>query len=233
MNPDTIVLGLLWYVAFLFSLCCHESAHALAAKLGGDPTAFLAGQMTLNPVPHVRRELFGTVIVPIASYAVGGWMIGWASAPYDPAWRRLYPRRAAWMALAGPAANFSLAVLAAIVIRVGVALHEFRLEGPLGFAQLVSADPSTGPVVHALAPLLSIVFSLNVLLGTFNLLPVPPLDGNAAIGLLLPESWARRLADVGQNRTFALVGLLIAWKFFAVIFQPVFAVALNLIYSRK
>jgi Zn-dependent protease len=232
MNPDTMVLGLLWYVSFLFSLCCHESAHALAAKLGGDPTAFLAGQMTLNPVPHVRRELFGTVIVPIASYAIGGWMIGWASAPYDPAWRRLYPRRAAWMALAGPAANFTLAVLAAIAIRTGVALRVFALNGPLGFAQLVSAVPSGGVVAHALAALLSIVFSLNVLLGAFNLLPVPPLDGNAALGLLLPQAWARRLADLGQNRTLALVGLLLAWKFFGVIFQPVFSVALNLIYAR-
>ena len=232
MNPDTMVLGLLWYVAFLFSLCCHESAHALAAKLGGDPTAFLAGQMTLNPVPHVRREPFGTVIVPIASYLVGGWMIGWASAPYDPAWRRRYPRRAAWMALAGPAANFTLAVLAAITIRTGGALGAFALNGPLGFAQLVSAGPSAGSVAHALAALLSIMFSLNVLLGTFNLLPVPPLDGNAAIGLLLPESWARRVADLGQNRTLALVGLLVAWKFFDVIFQPVFSVALNLIYAH-
>lgn len=232
MNPDTVYLGFLWYIAFLFSLCCHEGAHALAAKLGGDPTAFLAGQMTLNPLPHVRREIFGTVIVPIASYAVGGWMIGWASAPYDPAWRRLYPRRAAWMALAGPAANFSLAVLAAIAIRAGVAMRVFAFEGPFGFARLVSAVPSSGFAAHALAALLSIVFSLNVLLGAFNLLPVPPLDGNATLGLLLPESWARRLADVGQNRTLALVGILLAWKFFDVVFQPIFSVALGLIYAR-
>jgi Zn-dependent protease len=231
MNPDAITLGVLWYVAFLFSLCCHEGAHALAAKLGGDPTAFLAGQVTLNPVPHVRRELFGTVIVPIASYLVGGWMIGWATAPYDPAWRQQYPRRAAWMALAGPAANFTLAILAALAIRAGAALGVFTFSGPLGFAQLVSAAPSSGPLVHGLATLLSIFFSLNVLLGAFNLLPVPPLDGNAALGLLLPETWARRLASVGRNGTLALVGLIVAWKFFDVIFRPIFSVALSLLYA--
>ncbi len=229
MRPDTLALGLLWYIAFLFSLCCHESAHALAARLGGDPTAFLAGSMTLNPVPHIRREPFGTVLVPIASFFLAGWMIGWASAPYNPAWQRQYPRRAAWMALAGPAANFTLVILAAIAIHVGLALGAFVLPGRVGFTSVVDAA-APASVTGGLATLLSILFSLNLLLGTFNLLPVPPLDGTGAIGVLLPDRLARRFADLGRNRTFALVGLLIAWKFFDYLFQPVFMAALNLLY---
>jgi Zn-dependent protease len=229
MHADTLASGLLWYVAFLFSLCCHESAHALAARLGGDPTAFLAGQMTLNPLPHIRREPFGTVVLPIASYLVGGWMLGWASAPYNPAWQRQYPRRAAGMALAGPAANFTLVILAAGAIRAGLAMGAFVLPDRIGFAAVINAA-SRDSMAGTLATLLSILFSLNVLLATFNLLPVPPLDGNTAIGLLLPEAIARRLSDVSRNRTVALVGLLVAWKLFDYLFRPLFVTALNLLY---
>ena len=229
MRPDLLALGLLWYIAFLFSLCCHEGAHALAARLGGDPTAFLAGSMTLNPLPHIRREPFGTVLVPILSYALGGWMIGWASAPYDPAWRRQYPRRAAWMALAGPAANFTLVIAAAVAIHVGITSGVFVRPSAVRFTSVVDAASPTS-AAGGVATLLSIVFSLNLLLGTFNLLPVPPLDGSTAIGLLLPEGLARRAADFGRNRTLALAGLLIAWKLFDYIFEPVFLNALSLLY---
>ena len=82
LSPEFLVQGLIWYVVFLFSTTCHEASHSLAAKLGGDLTAFHGGQVTLNPVPHVRREPFGMVLVPLLSFVLGGWMIGWASAPY-------------------------------------------------------------------------------------------------------------------------------------------------------
>src|SRR5215468_4693673 len=101
MDSQLLLMGLVWYVVFLLSTTCHEAAHALVAKWGGDLTAFRGGQVTLNPLPHIRREPFGMVLFPILSYALGGWMMGWASAPYDPTWCRMYPRRAAKMALAG------------------------------------------------------------------------------------------------------------------------------------
>jgi len=99
VQPEVITLGILWYIVFLFSTVCHEGAHALVAKWGGDLTAFHGGQVSLNPWPHIRREPFGMVVFPILTYVMGGWMMGWASAPYDPAWERRHPRRAAWMAL--------------------------------------------------------------------------------------------------------------------------------------
>jgi len=85
MTPQFLILGVIWYIVFLFSTTCHEGAHALIARIGGDSTAFHGGQVTLNPWPHIRREPFGLVVVPILSYFVAHWMIGWASAPYDPA----------------------------------------------------------------------------------------------------------------------------------------------------
>src|SRR4051812_33822855 len=120
MTADVIALGLIWYVVFLFSTTCHEAAHAFVAKGEGDLTAFEGGQVTLNPSPHIKREPFGMLLFPIASFLMGGWMMGWASAPYDPAWSARYPHRAAKMALAGPAANFFLALLAGLAVHLGL-----------------------------------------------------------------------------------------------------------------
>ena len=63
---------------------------------------------TLDPLPHIRREPFGMVVMPILSYVLAGFMIGWASAPYDPYWARAHRKKAALMAMAGPASNLAL-----------------------------------------------------------------------------------------------------------------------------
>lgn len=228
MNPEFIALGFLWYIAFLFSLTCHEAAHALAAQWGGDLTAAEGGQVTLNPLPHIQREIVGTTIVPILSYALGGWMIGWGSAPFDPHWRDRHPHRAAWMALAGPAANFILMLLAALGIRVGILTRAFAPPQSAQFTRVVAA---THPgALEGAATLLSIMFSLNLLLGLFNLLPIPPLDGHGAIGLLFTEDFARRFTAATRNPSFAMLGLIVGWKVFGYLYDPLFTVALNVLY---
>jgi Zn-dependent protease len=65
IDQEMLAVGLLWYVAFLLSLTCHEAAHALVAMWGGDRTAAEAGQVSLNPIPHMQRAPFGTIVVPI------------------------------------------------------------------------------------------------------------------------------------------------------------------------
>src|ERR1700730_18591085 len=111
-SPELLAYGFVWYVAFLFSTTCHEAAHALVAKLGGDDTAASGGQVSLNPVPHIQREPWGMVVIPILSFIFTRGMIGWATAPFDPHWERRYPRRAALMELAGPAAGYTRRPLA-------------------------------------------------------------------------------------------------------------------------
>jgi Zn-dependent protease len=228
MTQEQLATGLVWYVVFLLSLTCHEAAHALAALWGGDPTAARGGQVTLNPVPHIQREPLGTVAVPILSYLLGGWMIGWGSAPYDPLWRDRHPRRAAWMALAGPLANVALVLLAAAGIHLGIVAGILAPPESARFTRVVAgtaAGYSTG-----LAFFLSVLFSLNLLLASFNLLPIPPLDGNTAAGLLLSEASARRFAHFSNHPGFAMIGLIVCWKMFDYIFDPVFLLALNLLY---
>src|ERR1035438_7181926 len=226
MTADSLVLGFTWYVVFLLSTTCHEAAHALAARLGGDLTAFHGGQASLDPIPHIRREPFGMVIFPILSYVVGGWMMGWASAPYDPLWAERHPHRAAWMSLAGPGANFTLVLVAALSIHVGLIMGAFQHPDTANFTHIVVA---AGPGAAAgIATFLSVMFSLNLLLGTFNLIPLPPLDGFGAVGLLAGENGARRIQAFGhQIRAYSMIGLLVAWKGFDPVFDPVFTLSLR------
>ena len=158
-------------------------------------------------------------------------MIGWASAPFNPEWQRQYPRRSAWMALAGPAANFSLMLLAGVAIRIGLAVGYFQPPELGGsYAALVAQTGAAGPTF--LTSALSILFILNLLLGTFNLLPVPPLDGHAAVMLVMPDSVAARYLEwVRESRNFGLIGLVIAWTLFDRIFEPIFFFALHTLYA--
>jgi Zn-dependent protease len=227
-TPQFLILGVIWYIVFLFSTTCHEGAHSLAAKIGGDTTAFHGGQVTLNPIPHIRRSPFGLLVVPILSYFVAHWMIGWASAPYDPTWQQRYPRRAAWMALAGPAANFTLVILSALAIRAGMLLGYFSVPEFVNFTHITQA--SGGGVAEFAATFLSIIFLLNLLLGTFNLLPVPPLDGNTGITLFMSEGTALKFVDWSRSQGFGMIGLLLAWYAYDKMFPFIFRFALAALY---
>jgi Zn-dependent protease len=227
---ETALLGIVWYAVFLLSTTIHEAAHAWAASRGGDLTAYHGGQVSLDPMPHIRQEPLGTVIVPIVSYVLSNfsWMIGWASTPYDPFWADRHPHRAAWMSLAGPAANLMLVVAAALAIRLGILLGVFSAPDSISFTHVVSA--LAGGWLNGLAVLLSILFTLNVVLFVFNLLPVPPLDGSGVVALFMSEDLARRYQAVVHQPVFMWVGLLVAWKLFGVIFSGVHLLAINLLY---
>jgi len=223
-----LVLGITWYVALLVALTCHEAAHGFAALKLGDPTAFSRGQVTLDPVAHIRREPFGTVVMPILSFILAGWMIGWASSPYDPHWARNNRRSAALMALAGPVANLILVVIAGLAIRGGMLLGVFYAPESITFEQ-VTAAASPG-FANSASVALSIVFSLNLILFVFNLIPLPPLDGSEVLSLFLSESAAERYAAILRQPAFRIIGLVVAWRLLDVVLNPVHLLALNILY---
>lgn len=221
--------ALTYYVVFLFSITLHEAAHAWAAKRGGDLTAYHGGQVSLDPVPHIRREPFGMVVLPVVSVLLSGWPFGFASAPYDPAWAERYPRRAAMMALAGPAANLLLVLVAGALLRGGEAVGVFHAPDSVDFGHL--ADAGAGRLQESLASVLSVFFSLNLLLAVFNLLPLPPLDGSGAVPLFLsPEASRRYLQVLWSNPALGWLGILLAWQMVDAVFDPVFLGAVNLLY---
>jgi len=223
--------GLTYFVVFLFSTTLHEAAHAWTAMRGGDLTAYRGGQVSLNPVPHIRREPFGMLMLPLLTAVALGWPFGYASAPYDPTWARRHPKRAAIMALAGPGANFALVLLSALLVRIGIAADVFYAPDRVNFGTIAASD--AGGVWPALSFILGAFFSVNLLLMALNLLPLPPLDGSGAVPLLLSDEATKKYQDVlWGNPALQFVGLFLAWQLFKVVFSPVFLVAVNLLYPE-
>jgi Zn-dependent protease len=170
----------------LFAITLHEAAHAYAARYFGDNTAYAQGRMTLNPLSHV--DLFGTIIIPIALYLTSGFVFGYAKpVPVQFGNLRNPKRDMAWVALAGPLANFIMALLWLILAVVLVATNVGE-EFPHKVAQ-------AGIVT-------------NLLIFAFNLFPLPPLDGGRVLTSMLPHRLAYQFAKLEPYGFFILLALL-------------------------
>ena len=196
----------------LFAITVHEAAHGYVAYLLGDPTARILGRLTLNPVKHI--DLMGTIIVPIALLMVhAGIIFGWAK-PVPINLRNLSkPRRDSLLvALAGPMANFFMAITWAIIIKIGVFLLARNLPGALA--------------IYAMGV---VGIQLNLVLMVFNLLPLPPLDGAHIISSLLPSKLAMQYERIAS---FGLPVLLVLVYFGIVgaIIRPIIAFLYSAIY---
>lgn len=228
MDYVTLAIGGLWYAAFIVSTTLHEAAHGLAAKKLGDPTAYHHGLVTVDPIPHIKRSPFGMVIVPIVSFVLNGWMIGWASAPYDLYWAQYNRKKAAKMALAGPAANLCLLIVAGIAIRVGIGLGYFRAPESITFTRITTAAPNT--LANSAAITISIFFSLNLILLVFNLIPLPPLDGSGVLMLVLSDRAAEKYQAMTYQPGVRVMGLVGAWYLIGVLLPPMQGLALMILY---
>lgn len=229
---DLPILGI-WYIVFLFSTVAHEAAHGLLAHLGGDSTAYHGGQVTLDPVAHIRRSPWGMVLIPILTFVQMGWMMGWASTPYDDEWGKRFPRRQALMSLAGPATNFLIALIGILIIKALLAAQVFDAPYSFSFTQLVrqAGEQQAGSPIHGLAIALSVLVNLNVLLGLFNLLPIPPLDGAGIVEGLFPNSMGKLYDKMRETPVLQIVGLLLAWRVFDPISRPAFLFVIGLVHG--
>jgi len=189
------------FIVLLFSLTVHETAHAWTADRLGDPTARLAGRVSLNPVVHA--DLIGTVLFPLLSLVGGIPLIGWAK-PVPVNLGRLRRGRTDYVlvAAAGPASNLLLALVASAVM--AVMPWESLLTG--------SRDVAT-----PLFTLLSRALTLNVLLAVFNMLPIPPLDGGNVLAGLLPRPMAMRYDALVRPYGFMLLYALMLTRGFEVL----------------
>jgi len=204
------------YLVFVFSLVAHEGAHAIVAKWGGDWTAYNRGQASLNPMPHMKREPAGLVVIPILTYLSGGFMMGWASAPYHVEWSRRYPGRAALMAAAGPAANILLVLLSSGVVVWMVNQHGWSLSSG-GWDTLVVNELGE---YDLWTRTLSMCWMQNLLLALFNLIPVPPLDGSAMMSGILPSELRRKWQVAIHDPRVAGIGILVVWLGFGRLWRP-------------
>jgi Zn-dependent protease len=186
---DLIQTIAVYALPVLFAITLHEAAHAYAARYLGDSTAYLQGRMSLNPVKHI--DPFGTILIPVLLYVAtsGSFLFGYAKpVPIDFGKLRKPKRDMAWVALAGPAANFVMALLwmiFAILLGVGGVEEEF-------FSRMAQAGVLSNLVMFA-----------------FNLFPIPPLDGGRVLTSMLPHRYAYKFAQIEPYGFFIVMGLVL------------------------
>lgn len=229
MNSEfNIIFLVTWYVVFIISTTIHEACHAWIGKRGGDLTAFHGGQVSLDPTPHIRREPFGMIVVPIISLLLMGWPLGFASVPYDPVWAQQNPRKSAYMSLAGPTGNLLLLIMAGILIRVGILLGWFLPPEAITITHICAA--TSDGALQGLSIILSMFFIENLVLFIFNMIPLPPLDGSEIITLFFNPKHIDRYHQFINNPAMSFIGIFVAWQVFDLIFSTFYTISLNILY---
>ncbi len=189
----------------LVSLVLHELAHGWVAYRLGDPTAKVHGRLTLNPLKHL--DLWGTIMLAITFLGSGGtFFFGWAKpVPVDPRYFKDGQRGMMWVGLAGPLTNYAMALVAAGLI----------------WLTYLSTDS------FFLLKMFWMLFLLNVILGTLNLLPIPPLDGSRVVGGFLPRATYARWAELDRYGNFVFIGLFVMLYAFPALYAASFGAVLD------
>ena len=159
--------SIFFLIVILFSAIIHEYAHGLMASLLGDDTAKHEGRLTLNPIPHI--DPVGTILIPGVLFLLGtGFLFGWAKpVPFNPYNLKNQRWGPSLVGVAGPGSNLIIAFIFALIIR---------------FAPGISSD---------FIVFLGIIVYANIILGVFNLLPIPPLDGSKVLYALMPPTFVK------------------------------------------
>jgi Zn-dependent protease len=193
------------YIVFLFAISFHESAHAWMANRCGDPTARMLGRVTLNPIKHI--DPVGTVLLPLVALFSSVPLLGWAKpTPVDPRNFKNVMLDDILTSVVGPVSNFLLATVALLFLAL------IKMSSPMG-QQVVFGlmhgwiSPDVTSVLLPACLLLYELMFINVLLGVFNLIPIPPLDGSHVLRHFLPANALRIYDAMGIFALMALVFL--------------------------
>ena len=178
-------------IILIFSVVVHEVSHGYVAYIQGDNTAKHAGRLTLNPLSHL--EWFGSFILPVLSYMFGGFIIGWAKpVPFNPYNLRNQRWGEAMVAIAGPLSNICIALFFGLLIRFGI-LAQFG---------------------EAFVYIASTIVFINLVLATFNLIPIPPLDGSKILFSIIPNNMQSTRIWLERNSIFILIFFIFfLWQF--------------------
>ncbi|MGZ8982596.1 MAG: site-2 protease family protein [Methylotenera sp.] len=209
MELSLIQKIVIYALPVIFAITVHEAAHGYVAKYFGDMTAFNEGRISLNPIKHI--DPFGTILLPAITIMLGGILFGWAKpVPVDFNRLRNPKKDMLWVAAAGPASNFIMAIFWALVIK-------FALTAPEAIAYPLALMGKAG-------------VSINIVLMVLNLLPLPPLDGGRIAVSLLPHRLARPFAQL-ERYGFIILIVLLFTGVLGKILGPFINAASNLIFS--
>ncbi|MEN3038853.1 MAG: site-2 protease family protein [Candidatus Kryptonium sp.] len=200
----------------LFSVVVHEVMHGYVALKCGDPTAKYAGRLTLNPIPHI--DLFGSILVPLFSLLIAGRVfIAWAKpVPVNPLNFRNYKKDSILVSAVGPISNLFLALCCAFVVILLLKLERF-------FGSFNSEFISFA--YEFLVKMFYGGIYLNIVLGVFNLIPVPPLDGSHVLASILPDRIGESYRQIGFLGIFIVIFLMRVPVFSNIFFTIVRAIA--------
>lgn len=212
---DSIIQNVaIWALPVIFAITLHEAAHGYVAKYFGDMTAYAQGRVSLNPLRHI--DPMGTVVIPLVLFVTSklfggaGILFGWAKpVPVNFGGLRHPKRDMLWVAAAGPAANFLMALLWAILIRLGQAMPDSQWSEPM----TLMGDAG---------------IQINVVLMVLNLLPLPPLDGGRIVVSLLPYAAAIRFAGIERYGFMILLFLLFSGAL-GIIIGPAITIVVKLV----
>jgi Zn-dependent protease len=198
-------------IAFVFAISVHESAHAWMANLRGDPTARMLGRITLNPIKHI--DPVGTVLLPLVAVLAHIPMLGWAKpTPVDPRNFRKPVLDDILTSVVGPISNFAVVLVTTVLLKL-LALLSILGRSIINLLPRVypnNLDLLAAQTTSVLMPLTLFLYELaiiNIVLGVFNLIPLPPLDGSHVLRHLLPASAQRIYDTVGWIGLLALIYL--------------------------
>ncbi|MFO1284281.1 MAG: site-2 protease family protein [Burkholderiales bacterium] len=192
-------------IPIVLAITVHEAAHGYVARLFGDGTAWMLGRVTLNPLKHI--DPIGTVLVPLATHLLGGFLFGWAKpVPVNFGNLRHPKRDMLWVAAAGPGSNFAMA---------------------LGWAVLFGLASAGGALDSAALRYMGFVgVAINLSLMVLNLLPILPLDGGRIAVSLLPRSLAVPYSNT-ERFGFVIVIVLIVTGTLGFVLGPLYRLALG------
>lgn len=191
MQDVSLIQTVFSLAVLVFSVAAHEMSHGYMAQYLGDPTARLAGRLTINPLKHI--DPVGSILVPLSLALLGGPVFGWAKpVPYNPYNLRDQKWGDAKVALAGPLSNLGIALVFAALLRLGGTMLTAPVQG-----------------------IMELIILINLVLTIFNLVPIPPLDGSKVFFNLLPLRY-RYIEDYFQRYMFALILVFVffLWRFF-------------------
>ena len=209
MELSLIQKIVIYAIPIIFAITVHEASHGYVAKYFGDMTAYQEGRITLNPIKHI--DLFGTILLPALTVALGGILFGWAKpVPVNFARLRNPKRDMLWVAAAGPASNLVMAVFWAFVIK-------FSISAPEAIAYPLALMGKAG-------------VSINIVLMVLNLLPLPPLDGGRIAASLLPDNLARPFSEL-ERYGFIILIVLLFTGVLSKILDPFISAAYSLIFG--
>lgn len=205
MELSLIQKIVIYALPIIFAITVHEAAHGYAAKYFGDMTAYKAGRISLNPLRHI--DLFGTILLPALTIMLGGILFGWAKpVPVDFSRLRNPKKDMLWVAAAGPASNFVMAIFWVFVIKLTMSMPE--------------------TISYPLVMMGKAGMSINIVLMVLNLLPLPPLDGGRIAVSLLPVPYAIKFAQLERYGFIILIVLM-----FSGVLNKILDPFINAVYS--